>query len=214
MLKGGSKERKNERTNGRTNGGKPGRRRWSEGKPRSRSIDRCDANRESRFVHIEKSSIIIRFPLPTSRSFHPSRFVPSRAVPLVPSVSAFHDHRSLPPCVVHPRHRASSSSSSRILVVVVRSAVVASHAPERECSSCGFVRVAMSRPNPGARRGNSVRSGRLSSGRGSGSLFRFSGSSPVDFDDERKKKTHTADRSIACRVRARREREERYENLW
>jgi hypothetical protein len=119
MLKGGSKERKNERTNGRTNGGKPGRRRWSEGKPRSRSIDRCDANRESRFVHIEKSSIIIRFPLPTSRSFqHPISF---RRV-------LFHSFRRFPrsmiidpslraSCILviahrRPRRRASSSSSS------------------------------------------------------------------------------------------------------
>ena len=159
MLKGGSKEeRTNERTNERT-GVNPDD---GDGARGNKEADRStDAMRTAKAVsstsrnHHPSSSVSLFQPV--VRFIHPISF---RRVP-------FHSFRRFPrsmiidpslraSCILviahrRPRRRASSSPS------VVRSAVVASHAPERECSSCGFVRVAMSRPNPGARRGNSVR---------------------------------------------------------
>ena len=115
------KERTNERTgvNPDDGGGARGN------QEADRSTDAMRTAKAVRFVHIEKSSIhqssvslfqpVVRFSIPFRRSV-------GFRVPFVPSVSAFHDHRSIPPCVVHPRRRrrASSSSSSSLILVVRR----------------------------------------------------------------------------------------------
>lgn len=152
MLKGGSKERKNERTgeNPDDGGGARGNQeadRSTDAMRTAKAVSSTSRNHPSSSVSLFQPVVRFIHPISFRRvPFHSFRRFP-RSMIIDPSL-----HASCILVIAHrrPRRRASSS-------VVVRSAVVASHAPERECSSCGFVRVAMSRPNPGARRGNSVR---------------------------------------------------------
>lgn len=136
---GGSKE---EGTNERTNGGKPGGPRWAEREPNDRPM-RCGNERERRDP-FRRTEIVQSSPVSL---FHPVvRFVPSfRSIISFHRFVAFHRRAdpslrassSFRPSSSHPSSSSSRSSSSSF---------VASHAPERECSSCGFVvRVAMSR---------------------------------------------------------------------
>lgn len=158
MLKGGSKE---ERTNERT-GVNPDDGGGARGNQEAdRSTDAMRTAKAVRFVHIEKSSINHHHPFP---SFNQSFVSASHFV--VPSVSAFHSFRRFPrSMIIDPSLHASC-----ILVVVVAhrrrprrrsssSSVVASHAPERECSSIVWVRSRRDVP-PEPNRGNSFQRGR------------------------------------------------------